>query len=126
MDLAKANAASFKVLQCAFKIHKALGPGLLESVYEECMAYEMNKVELMFDRQLGLPLQYDGITMQVGYRVDFRVDGNLILEIKACEALCDVHVAQVLTYLKLSNCRLGLLLNFNVAKMKDGIRRLIL
>ena len=126
MDLAKANLASFKVLQCAFKIHKALGPGLLESVYEECLAFEMNKAGLAFDRQLGLPLRYEGILMEVGYRVDFRVEGNLILEIKACEAICDIHIAQVLTYLKISSCRLGLLINFNVPKLKNGIKRLIL
>ena len=126
MDLSQINRTSFAVINCAIKIHRALGPGLLESAYEECLYYEMNGAGLFIERQLPLPLTYHDTRMEIGYRVDFRVEKHLIVEIKSCESISDVHIAQVLTYMKLSSCKVGLILNFNVLILKDGIRRLIL
>ena len=126
MDLSKINTTSFAVIKCAIKIHKTLGPGLLESAYEECLYYEMNEAGLFIERQLPLPLIYRDARMEIGYRVDFRIDKHLIVEIKSCECISDVHIAQVLTYMKLSSSKVGLLLNFNVLTLKEGIRRLIL
>lgn len=112
------------VYQCALTVHRRLGPGLLESAYEECLAYELTKAGLYVERQKGLPLVYDKIKLDVGYRLDLLVEYKVIIELKAVERLTDVHVAQLITYLKLSNCKLGLLINFNVALLKDGVRRL--
>jgi GxxExxY protein len=113
------------VVNCALKVHKALGPGLLESAYEECLYYELSMTGLTVEKQKPLPLLYEKVQMDVGYRVDLLVDNRVIIKIKAVEAINDVHVAQLLTYLKLSGCRLGLLINFNVALIKDGIRRVV-
>lgn len=99
-------------------MHTALGPGLLESSYEECLYHEMKEADLLIERQLGLPLIYKAAKLDIGYRVDFRIEQKVIVEIKACEAFNDVHVAQVLTYLKLSSCTIGLLINFNVLHLK--------
>lgn len=120
------NKTSGIILDCSYRIHSKLGPGLLESVYEECLAYELRKNNLRFQRQLGLPLIYDNIHMDCGYRCDFIVEDKIVIELKAVEALNDVHLAQTLTYLKLTNCPLGLLINFNVAKLKDGFKRVAL
>ena len=115
-----------EILDISFRIHKALGPGLLESAYEACLFYEMQKSGLYVERQKALPLIYEEVKLDAGYRVDLMIENQIILEIKSIEALADVHMAQILTYLKLSDCQLGLLANFNVAYLRDGIRRVIL
>jgi len=115
-----------KILDCSFKVHTTLGPGLLESAYEECLAYELKKFNLMVEKQKPLPLVYEGIKLDAGYRVDLLIENKIIVEIKSVDALADIHMAQILTYLKLSGCRLGLLINFNVKHLKDGIKRVIL
>lgn len=119
------NEISQLIIGCAIKVHTALGPGLLESAYEECLYYELIKEGLKVEKQKALPLIYEEIKLEVGYRLDLLVEGKVIVEIKACEGLNDVHLAQVLTYLKLSNVKLGLLINFNVARVKDGIKRVV-
>lgn len=123
MDIEKA----FKtVLDCSFKVHTALGPGLLESAYEECLYYELLKSGLSVQKQKPLPLVYEEVKLDAGYRVDLLVENKVIVEIKSVESLADIHMAQILTYLKLSGCKLGLLANFNVKHLKNGIRRVIL
>jgi len=114
------------VVDAAFCVHKELGPGLLESVYEACLCHELTKRRLRFERQVTIPVIYDGVEIEAGLRIDVWVDKKLILELKAVEILHDVHKAQLLTYLKLTRCRLGLLINFNVPMIKDGIKRIIL
>ena len=113
-------------VDCAFRVHQQLGPGLLESVYEVCLAHELTKAGLRFERQLALPVVYDGLKLEAGLRLDFLIENMLVVELKAVEQLLPVHQAQVLTYLKLSSKRLGLLINFNTPLFKDGIRRLAL
>jgi GxxExxY protein len=113
------------VIGCAIKVHRALGPGLLESAYEECMDYELRKTVLETERQKPLPLIYEEVKLDCGYRLDFMLNKEVVLEIKSVEALNDVHLAQVLTYLRLSGCKVGLLINFNVLKLTNGIRRLV-
>lgn len=119
------NDLSQIIIGCAIKVHTALGPGLLESAYEECLYYELVKEGLKVEKQKALPLIYEEIKLEVGYRLDLIVEDKVILEIKACEGLNDVHLAQLLTYLKLSNVKLGLLINFNVKRVKDGIKRVV-
>ncbi len=119
------NELSKIVVDCIYKVHRSLGPGLLESAYEECLCYELQEAGLLFDCQKPLPLHYQKVRMEIGYRVDIVVDSKLVIEIKAVEALNDVHKAQVMTYLKLSGCKLGLLVNFNEALIKYGIKRLV-
>lgn len=119
------NEVSGAVVNASLKIHRALGPGLLESAYEECLHYELLKTGLHVERQKPLPLVYETVKMEIGYRVDLLVERCVIVEVKAVEALNDVHRAQVITYLKLSGCKLGLLINFHVALLKDGIQRLV-
>jgi hypothetical protein len=120
------NKLSEKILKCAFTVHNALGPGLLESAYEECLFYELKCAGLTVEKQKALPLIYKEIHLETGYRIDLIVNKQIVLEIKSVEAIADIHVAQALTYLKLSKCKLGLLLNFNVPSLKLGIKRLIL
>jgi GxxExxY protein len=115
-----------KVLDCSYKIHSALGPGLLESAYVECLYYELLKSGLAAEKQKPLPLIYKEVKLEAGYRIDLLIEGCVIIEVKSVEALADIHMAQILTYLKLSKCRLGLLVNFNVRHLKDGIKRVIL
>lgn len=115
-----------KTLDCAFKVHSSLGPGLLESSYEECLYYELKAMGLMVEKQKLMPLVYNNVHLDVGYRIDLIVANSVIIEIKSIEALNPVHFAQILTYMKLSRCRLGLLVNFNVAHLKEGIKRFIL
>lgn len=117
------NELSEKIIACALKVHSALGPGLLESAYEECLFYEIAKLNLKVEKQKALPLVYEEVKLEVGYRIDLLVENKLIVEVKAVEALSDIHLAQILTYLKLSDCRLGLLINFNVTLLKYGIKR---
>ena len=119
------NEIGTKILDCAFKVHKALGPGLLESTYEACLVYELRKAGLKVEQQKALPVIYDDVKLEIGYRIDILVERKVIIENKAVEALNDVHLAQILTYLKLSNTKLGYLFNFNVKMFKDGIRRIV-
>lgn len=119
------NEISKIVVDCAIKIHKNLGPGLLESAYEECMFYELKKFGLTVDKQKALPLVYEDIKLEIGYRIDLIIENKVIVEIKSVDSLNDVHLAQILTYIKLSQCKLGLLINFNVAFLKNGIRRVV-
>jgi GxxExxY protein len=119
------NALSNLVINRAIKIHAALGPGLLESSYKECLYYELVKAGLFVEKEKALPLIYEDVKLECGYRIDLFVERKLILETKSVEAISDVYLAQVLTYLKLSGCKLGLLLNFNVVLMKNGIRRIV-
>ena len=117
------NEISKVIFDCALKIHKNLGPGLLESAYEECLFYELKKYGLNIEKQKALPLVFEEVKLEIGYRIDMIVENKVIIEVKSVEALNDVHLAQVLTYLKLSDCKLGMLINFNVAFIKNGIRR---
>ena len=125
MDNLTENEIARIVVDCALKVHKALGPGLLESSYEECLWYELTRAGLSVEKQKALPLIYEQVRLEVGYRVDLLVCRKVVLEVKSVEGLTDVHLAQVLTYLKLSGCKLGMLINFNVALIKDGIRRVV-
>ncbi len=113
------------VFDSALKVHKILGPGLLESAYEECLFYELKKSNLKVEKQKALPLIYEEVKLDIGYRIDIIIEDKFIVEIKAVESLNEVHLAQLLTYLKLTNCKLGLLINFNVKLLKDGVRRVI-
>jgi GxxExxY protein len=119
------NELSRIVFDCALKVHQTLGPGLLESAYEECLFYELKKSGLAIEKQKPLPLVYEEVKLDIGYRLDILVENKLILEIKSVDILNEVHFAQLLTYLKLTNCKLGLLINFNVALIKNGIRRIV-
>jgi GxxExxY protein len=119
------NQLTEKVIGCAIEVHKNLGPGLLESTYEVCLAYELTNSKIPFQRQRDLPVTYKDIRLDCGYRLDFLVDDCLILEIKSVEAILPVHEAQLLTYLKLSGRGFGLLLNFNVRQLKQGIKRMV-
>ena len=119
------NEIAKQILDCAFKIHKDVGPGLLESVYEELLSFEIIKSGLLVQRQVGIPLNYESIKMEIGFRADIIVENKVIIELKSIEAILDVHKKQLLTYLKLSGLRLGLLINFNVNMLKDGIVRIV-
>ena len=119
------NELSHLVVGCAMRVHSALGPGLLESAYEACLQFELIKSGLRVEAQKPLPLVYESVKLECGYRVDLLVESKLIIEVKSIGALAEIHFAQVLTYLRLSNLRLALLLNFNVVHMKDGIRRIV-
>ena len=112
------------ILSAAMKVHSALGPGLLESAYEVCLAHEIGRQGLTVTRQQALPISYDGIKLDAGYRLDLLVGDCVIVELKAIEKFAPVHTAQVLSYLRLSGLRLGYLLNFNVVHMRDGIKRI--
>ena len=113
------------VFDSALKVHKTLGPGLLESAYEECLFYELKKYPFKIEKQKALPLVYEEVHLETGYRIDIIIENKFIVEIKSVETLNDVHLAQLLTYLKLSDCKLGFLINFNVKLLKDGVRRVI-
>ena len=120
------NKLSNIILGCAIEVHKQLGPGLLESAYQECLLYELKKAGLSVLKEKALPIIYKDIKLDHGYRIDLLVENKVVIEIKTVEAFSDVHLAQVLTYLKLGNYKLGLLLNFHVTTLKNGIRRVIL
>ncbi|MDR4893684.1 MULTISPECIES: GxxExxY protein [unclassified Chryseobacterium] len=124
MDISE-NDISKIVYEAGYIVHKALGPGLLESAYEECLFYELNKHDILVERQKPMPLIYDEIKMDVGYRLDFLIEKKFVLEIKSIESLQDIHLAQILTYLGLSNCKLGMLINFNTIQFKNGVKRVI-
>ncbi len=119
------NNLTYLILKCAYKVHSALGPGLLESAYEECLFYELNLQGVKVEKQKALPLVYQEVKLDVGYRLDLLVDNRVVVEIKSVESFNEVHMAQVLTYLKLSKCKIGLLINFNVKSLQQGIKRLI-
>ena len=119
------NELTTQVIGAAIIVHRALGPGLLESAYKECLYYELVKKGLYVEKEKPLPLIYEEIKLDCGYRLDLLIENKLIVETKAVEGLNEIHLAQVLTYLKVSGCKLGLLINFNVLKVKDGIRRII-
>jgi GxxExxY protein len=120
------NLITERILKAAFTVHSELGPGLLESSYQKCHAYEMSKGGLLVEKEVKLPLVYKEIKLEAGYRLDLWVEKKVIVETKAVEALNDVHLAQLLTYLKLTHCKLGLLINYNVYSLKNGIKRVIL
>ena len=115
-----------RIINCAFKVHTTLGPGLLESAYKTCLHYELNKSGLNALVEVPMPLFYEEIRMECGYRVDIMVENKVVVEVKAVEALNDIHTAQVLTYLRLSQCKIGLLMNFHVQHLRNGIKRLML
>jgi GxxExxY protein len=119
------NALSHRVIGVCMEVHREIGPGLLESAYEEALAYEFTQANLSFERQREMPLLYKGAKLDCGYRLDFVIEGELILEIKAVQEVLPVHHAQLLTYLKLERRSLGLLVNFNVPALKQGIRRVV-
>lgn len=119
------NKLTSIIIGCAIRVHKALGPGLLESTYSACLNYELINEGLNVQQELSLPLIYKEVQMDVGYRLDMLVEKRVVVEVKSVEALRDVHTAQVLTYLKLSNAQIGLLINFNESKLVTGIKRLI-
>jgi GxxExxY protein len=121
----RTEAAARVAVGGAFQVHKTLGPGLLESAYEHCLAYEIARRGLSVQRQVALPLVYEGEKLDAGYRLDLVIDGVVIIEVKAIDALAPIHDAQVLTYLKLSGLRIGLLMNFNVALLKQGLKRFV-
>ena len=121
----ESDRLSHLILGAAREVHRTLGPGLLESAYEECVAYELSQRRLSFKRQLGLPLRYKAVSLDCGYRLDFLVEGLVVVELKAVDHLLPIHDAQVLTYLRMSSLWLGLLLNFNVRMFRTGIHRLV-
>lgn len=119
------NEIATEILDAAFKIHRSLGPGLLESAYKECLFYELKKTSLWVQKEVALPLVYEEVKLDCGYRADLLVENSVVVELKSVEALTDLHLAQTLTYLRLANCKLGLLINFNSQYIKDGIKRII-
>ena len=119
------NKLSSRIIRAAIEVHKALGPGLLESAYEECICHELSLGGLSLERQKPLAVQYKGIDLDCGYRLDVVVENAIILELKSCDKIEPIHKAQLLTYLRLSGLKLGLLLNFNVPLMRDGIVRIV-
>jgi GxxExxY protein len=119
------NELTEKIIGAAIEVHRHLGPGLLESAYEECVCYELSKLGIGFQRQIPLPIVYKGIRLNCGYRMDLIVEDSVVVEVKATEELLAVHSAQLLTYLKLSNKPIGLLINFNVPVLKNGLKRIV-
>ena len=119
------NDLTHRIIGLAMRVHRRLGPGLLESVYERCLCHELGKNELPYTRQVDLPLDYDEVRIDCGYRADIIVSDLVLLELKSIEHILPLHEAQLLTYLRLSGCRVGLLFNFNTVPLKDGIRRRI-
>ena len=120
------NELTGKIICAAIEVHRVLGPGLLESAYEECLCKELALRQIPFERQIALPIEYKGVKVDCGYRLDLLVAGVVVVEIKAVESLLPIHEAQLLTYLKLGGWKAGLLINFNVPVLKQGIRRLVL
>lgn len=119
------NKITERIIGAAIRVHRTLGPGLLESAYVTCLAYELKRAGFDVEEQKPLPLVYEEVKLECGYRIDLMVEHSVVVEVKPVEALAPVHEAQTLTYLRLSGCKLGLLINFNVAVLKDGIRRFI-
>jgi GxxExxY protein len=125
-EVGRFGGLSRRVIGACIRVHRELGPGLLESAYERCLAHELSKEGLAFEQQRAVPVQYRGVELECGYRLDFVVERELVVEIKAVDRLLPVHEAQVLTYLKLTKIRCGLLINFNAETLKQGLRRLTL
>lgn len=120
------NEITHEILDSAFKVHTALGPGLLESAYQACLCYELKKKGLKVESEKPLPLVYEEVKLDYGYRIDLLIENSVIVELKTVDQFTDVHQAQILTYMKLSKIKYGLLINFNVKSLKDGIKRFIL
>ena len=119
------NEIATKIIGAAIEVHKQLGPGLLESTYESCLVYELKQMGLEVQQQVALPVIYKEVKLDAGYRIDVLVENKVIIEIKSVEALADIHTAQLLTYLKLKDMKLGLLINFNEVLLKNGIKRIL-
>ena len=119
------NEISQKIIAAAIEVHKQLGPGLLESTYETCLAYELKQLGLDVKQQIALPVVYKEVKLDAGYRIDLLIENKVIVEIKSVEALADIHTAQLLTYLKLKDLKLGLLINFNSVRVVDGLKRIV-
>ena len=119
------NIITEKIISCAIKVHSALGPGLLESAYKECLYYELEKIGFTVEKEKPLPLLYEEVKLECGYRSDLFVENKIIVEVKSVDTLNDIHLAQTLTYLKSVDQRIGLLINFNVLRLKNGIRRVV-
>ncbi len=120
------NQLTYQIIGCAYEVHKTLGPGLLESTYETCLCYESEKAEIKYEKQKELIINYKGVRLDNGYRIDILVENDIIIELKSVEALLPVHTAQIMTYIKLSKKRIGLLINFNVTNLQNGIHRYII
>ncbi len=119
------NEIAYHIIGAALEVHKSLGPGLLENAYQECLAYKLNQLDFIVEKEKPMPLVFEKVKLECGYRLDLLVEKKVVIEVKSVEALNDVHLAQILTYLKLGNYKLGLLMNFNVALLKNGIKRVI-
>jgi GxxExxY protein len=126
MGFSHNGALSERVIGLAIDVHRQLGPGLLESAYEECLCFELTQKGITYSRQVPLPVVYKDVRLDCGYRLDLVVDSSLVIEVKAVERLLPVHQAQMLTYLRLGNYKAGLLINFNTVQLKDGLRRFVL
>jgi GxxExxY protein len=124
-EVSGVNQVTQSIIGCAMKVHTALGPGLLESAYEVCLMHELVKAGFTVQSQLALPIEYDGVKLDAGYRIDLLVQDLVIVELKCVEGFTDVHIAQLLSYLKLSKKNVGLLVNFHVKHLKDGIKRIV-
>ena len=120
------NSISYEIIGCAYKVHSSLGPGLLESTYEVCLMHKLHQKGLNVEKQKPLPVVYNGNKLDAGYRIDLLVENKIIIELKSVEEIIPIHIAQLMTYLKLSKLKLGLLLNFNVTYMQNGIYRRVL
>jgi GxxExxY protein len=119
------NELSNKIIGAAIEVHNGLGPGLLESAYKECLYFKLAQLGLNVAKERAMPLVFESVKLECGYRIDLLVENKVVIEVKSVDALTDIHLAQTLTYLKLGNYKLGLLINFNVLKVKDGLRRII-
>jgi GxxExxY protein len=124
-DGADLNAITHGIIAAAIEVHRQLGPGLLESAYQECVCYELSQMGLAFTREVQLPLSYKGLKLDCSYRIDLLVEDEIVVELKSVEQILPVHSAQLLTYLKAAHKQVGLLINFNVPVLKDGIRRIV-
>ncbi|MFN3849053.1 MAG: GxxExxY protein [Spirosomataceae bacterium] len=120
------QSLDYQIVGCALEVHKALGPGLLESAYKECLAFKLTQSGLFVEKEKPMPLVFEDVKLECGYRLDLLVNNQIVVELKSVEVLTDVHLAQILTYMRLGKFKLGLLINFNVARLKDGIKRVIL
>ena len=114
-----------KIIKCAMDVHSALGPGLLENAYQECLFYKLNKVGLKVEKEKPLPVAYEDIKLDCGYRIDLLVEDKIVIELKSTKKIDDIHLSQILTYLKLGKYKVGLIINFNVQSLRDGIKRVI-
>jgi GxxExxY protein len=117
---------SNRVIGCAIEVHRHLGPGLLESAYEQCLAHELSRNSIAFQLQLAQPVRYKDVLLDCGYRIDILIENQLVIELKSVQKLSGIHEAQLLTYMKLAEIKIGLLMNFNVTKLKEGIKRFVL